>query len=194
MAVLLNRLGLVGHLAVGLLPRSPTDTTAPPPTPTPTARTLLELLTLAALIPRLPFRFGASAANGFNALCRRRPFQAVLVAACASVRASFRATVRTPLSAPTPAAAALRTFLLAVALRFCELFGVFLLFQEVCYVKKGVAFQPQVDERRLHAGKHARHFAFVNGSGERVLILPLVIDFGELLVFNDRKPRFVRRG
>jgi len=41
-----------------------------------------------------------------------------------------------------------------------------LLFQihKIGNVQEGIAFQSNVDECRLHAGKHARHTAFVDGT------------------------------
>ena len=70
-------------------------------------------------------------------------------------------------------------------------FAVFLLFCKVGDVEKRVALQTNIDKCRLHAGKDAGNFAFVNGAGEGVLILALVIDFRELVVFDNRKAGFV---
>src|SRR5271165_194410 len=66
--------------------------------------------------------------------------------------------------------------------------------QEVGNVKKRVPLQPDINERRLHAGKHARDTAFVDGSCEGVLIFPLEKDFGELIVLHQRHFGFVWRG
>jgi hypothetical protein len=74
-----------------------------------------------------------------------------------------------------------------------ELLAVFLFFEEVRYVKECIALQADVDECRLHSGKHASDTTFVNGSGESVFILALVVDFGELVIFENRQPRFMRR-
>jgi len=47
---------------------------------------------------------------------------------------------------------------------------------EVGDVKERVAFQADLDESRLHAGKHARHFAFIDGSSEGVFVLAFKIN------------------
>jgi len=76
-----------------------------------------------------------------------------------------------------------------------DLFAVFLVFkfQEVCDIEERVALQPEVNECGLHAGKHARYAAVVNGASEGVLVFAFVIDFSELVVFQDREPRLMRR-
>src|SRR5262249_20208763 len=53
----------------------------------------------------------------------------------------------------------------------------FFLEEEVRHIQERVAFQSHIDERRLHAGKHAGHPAFVNRSSQGVFIFALVIDF-----------------
>ena len=51
-----------------------------------------------------------------------------------------------------------------------------LLFHEVGDVQKGVAFQADIHKCRLHAGQHARYAPVIDGAGERVLVLALVVD------------------
>jgi len=58
-----------------------------------------------------------------------------------------------------------------------ELFLVFLLFEKVGHIEKGIALQADIDKRRLHARQHARDAPFVNGSRERVFVLAFKIDF-----------------
>jgi hypothetical protein len=58
---------------------------------------------------------------------------------------------------------------------------------EVGDVQERVAFQADLDERRLHARKHACDFAFVNGSREGVFVLALEIDFYDAVIFDDRE-------
>ena len=67
--------------------------------------------------------------------------------------------------------------------------SVFLFLQKVGDVQKRVALQANVDKRRLHARKHARYFAFVNGTREGVFVFALVVNLGEL----DRFPRIASR-
>src|SRR5665213_143461 len=51
------------------------------------------------------------------------------------------------------------------------LFTVFLFLCEVGDVQKSIPLQADIDEGRLHAGKHTGNFAFVNGSGEGIFVL-----------------------
>ena len=74
-----------------------------------------------------------------------------------------------------------------------EVGGVAGFFHKISDIEEGVAVEADIDERRLHAGKHARHFAVVDGAGEGVFVLALVIDLSELVVFKDGQTRFVRR-
>ena len=73
--------------------------------------------------------------------------------------------------------------------------GFFLVFKlhEVRYIKEGVAFEAYVDKCRLHAGQDARDSPVVNGTSQRIFVFAFVIDFRELIVFKNRKPRFMRR-
>ena len=73
-----------------------------------------------------------------------------------------------------------------------KVFLIFLFFEEVGDVKKGIALESDVDECGLHSGKDSCDTAFVDGTCERVLILALKIDFGKLFVFDHRNFGFVR--
>ncbi len=74
-----------------------------------------------------------------------------------------------------------------------ELFGVRGFFEEVGDVEEGVALEADVHEARLHAGEDAGYAAVVDGTGEGVFVLALVIDFGECFVFDDGQTRLMRR-
>src|SRR5262245_1015860 len=60
-----------------------------------------------------------------------------------------------------------------------QIFIVLLEVHEIGNVEERVALQPDIDEGRLHAGQHARHPPFVNGSRERVFVLALEVDFSK---------------
>ena len=83
--------------------------------------------------------------------------------------------------------------ILAVYRYAFEVGGVFLLLHEIGDIEKRIALQSQVDESRLHPGKHPGDTAFVNGARESVFVLPLVIDLCELVVFKDGQTRFMWR-
>jgi hypothetical protein len=70
----------------------------------------------------------------------------------------------------------------------------FLQIEKVGYIEERVAFQADIDECRLHAGKYAGHTSFVDGSCEGVFIGSLVVDLGELIVFQQRDLGLVRSG
>lgn len=72
------------------------------------------------------------------------------------------------------------------------LFTVFLFFCKVCDVEERIAFQAYIDKGRLHAGKDAGNFAFVNRAGKGVFVLALVVDFRKLVIFDDCQPGFMR--
>jgi hypothetical protein len=76
-----------------------------------------------------------------------------------------------------------------------QLVGFFLIFKlnKVGYVEKRVSLQSQIDKCRLHAGQNACHSSVVNGTREGVLVFAFVVDFRELIVFQNRKPRLMRR-
>jgi len=59
-------------------------------------------------------------------------------------------------------------------------------------IEKSVAFQADIDKSRLHAGKHASNASFVNRAGEGVFIFPFEVNFGELIVLDQRYLGFVR--
>ena len=83
--------------------------------------------------------------------------------------------------------------LFAIPRNSLEVGGVFLLLHEVGDIEKRIPLQTQVDESGLHPGEHAGNATFVNGAGESVFILALVIDFCELIVFKDGQTRLMRR-
>jgi hypothetical protein len=83
---------------------------------------------------------------------------------------------------------------LAIAVRNAlEVGGVLLLFEEIGDVKEGVALETYVDECRLHSGEDSGDASLVDGAGEGVFVLALVINFCDLIVFDDGQPRFMRR-
>jgi hypothetical protein len=95
------------------------------------------------------------------------------------------AATTTPL---IPASAfALRLLLLSARLRDDFLIVLIFLdaFHEVGHVQERVALESDLDERRLHARKHACDFTFVNGSREGVFVLAFEIDFYDLIIFDD---------
>jgi hypothetical protein len=68
----------------------------------------------------------------------------------------------------------------------------FFIQQKIGDVEKGVAFQPDIDKGGLHAGKHAGHTPFINGTCKRVFVLTLKINFCELIFFDNRNFRLMR--
>ena len=54
---------------------------------------------------------------------------------------------------------------------------IFEVFKHVADVEKGVAIEPDVDESRLHAGKHAGDAAFVDTADERELFFAFDVNF-----------------
>jgi hypothetical protein len=65
------------------------------------------------------------------------------------------------------------------------------IFEEIGNVQEGIAFQANVHERRLHAGKHPRNPAFMNTTRQRVFLLALKINFDKLIVFEYRHASLV---
>src|SRR5262249_38025789 len=76
--------------------------------------------------------------------------------------------------------------------QFLRLFLVFQ-FEEIRYIEERIALQPEVHKGGLHAGEHARYALVIDRSSESVLVFALVVDFRELVVFKNRKPRLMRR-
>ncbi len=74
-----------------------------------------------------------------------------------------------------------------------ELLRIGSFFHEISNVEEGIALQADIHEARLHPRKNPGDAAVVNGAGERVFVLALVIDFGEGFVFDDCQPRLMRR-
>src|SRR5579885_479868 len=58
--------------------------------------------------------------------------------------------------------------------------------EKVRDIEECVALQPDVHKRRLHAGQHPRHPAFVDASRQRVFVLALEIDFDYLVILDHR--------
>ena len=56
---------------------------------------------------------------------------------------------------------------------------VFFQFHEIGNVEEGVAFQANVNEGRLHAGQHAGHPAFIDGSSEGVFVFAFEVNLCE---------------
>ena len=83
----------------------------------------------------------------------------------------------------------------AAGVRLFQFVGFFLVFQfhEVRYIEEGVAFESYVDKCRLHARQDAGDSAVVDGTSQRIFVFALVINLRELIVFKNRKPRFMRR-
>jgi len=68
----------------------------------------------------------------------------------------------------------------------------FFIEEKIGDVKEGIAFEADVDKGGLHAGKHARHTTFVDGTCKRVFVFTLKIDFCELIFFDDRNFSLMR--
>jgi hypothetical protein len=68
------------------------------------------------------------------------------------------------------------------------------IFEEIRNVEKRIPLQADIDERRLHARKHARHSSFMNAASQRVFILALVENLDYLIFFQDGHACFVAAG
>jgi hypothetical protein len=73
-------------------------------------------------------------------------------------------------------------------------FVFFLQIEEVGNIEECVALKADIDECRLHTWKYASDTSFVDGSCEGVFIGSLVVDLGELIVFQQRDLGLVRSG
>ena len=62
---------------------------------------------------------------------------------------------------------------------------------DVRHIEETVAFETEVNERRLHAGKDFRDPAFVEIANDATLMLAFDEDLGNLIVLEDRDPCFV---
>jgi hypothetical protein len=60
-------------------------------------------------------------------------------------------------------------------------------------MQKGCALEPDVDERALHAGQHARDLALVDVADEAAFERAFEMQFLHRAVFDDGDARFVRR-
>ena len=66
-------------------------------------------------------------------------------------------------------------------------FKLFFFVEEVGDVEERIAFEPDVDESRLHAGQDAHHASFVNVADDALMLFStLDVELGDLVVFNDR--------
>src|SRR5512146_2943838 len=59
-------------------------------------------------------------------------------------------------------------------------------------VQEARLLQPDIDERRLHPGQHARYLALVDVAGEAPMLLTFEIELGERAVFEQRHAHFKR--
>src|ERR1700751_4437804 len=59
-------------------------------------------------------------------------------------------------------------------------------FEDVADVEKRIAVEPDVHESRLHTGKDARHFSFVNAADESEFFFPLDVTLTLLPFFQHR--------
>jgi hypothetical protein len=69
----------------------------------------------------------------------------------------------------------------------------FLVFIKVGNVKEGVAFEADINKRRLHAGKHAADASFVNAADQADVGISFEIHLDQLVVFKHGHFRLVRR-
>ena len=63
---------------------------------------------------------------------------------------------------------------------------VFVFFKEIRDVQERIAFQSQIDERRLHPRQHARNSSFMDASRQGILRPPLKVNLDQLVVFENR--------
>jgi hypothetical protein len=61
---------------------------------------------------------------------------------------------------------------------------------DVGNVEEAVALEAEVNKRRLHAGQHFRHPAFVQVADDTARPFPLDEDFGDLIFLENRRPAF----
>lgn len=74
-----------------------------------------------------------------------------------------------------------------------EVGGVACFFHEISDVEESIPLKADIHKGGLHTGEDAGDFAVVYGACEGVFVLSLVIDLSERVVFDNGKPRFVRR-
>jgi hypothetical protein len=63
--------------------------------------------------------------------------------------------------------------------------------KKIGHVKKRIALQSNVHESGLHSGKDARNTAFVNAAREGIFFFTLVVNFHELVIFQNRHAGFM---
>ena len=189
------------------LPRRPRQRRLPsaPGAPSPTSP--LRQIQLAVRLRILPgrqrtWRFAAaSLASRLTRLLRSGlTVWASLSAAIASATATSAATVSAIGAAASVGADsrlavdhAWRSRCVVSVGRGVELRGVGSFFHEISDVEEGVALEANVHKAGLHAWKDAGYAAVIDGAGERVFVLALVIDFCEGVVFDDGQTRLVGR-
>src|SRR6185503_4662125 len=81
-----------------------------------------------------------------------------------------------------------RRMFLVVSVQALELFEAG---DNVADVEKAVAFEAEINESRLHAGQHFGYPALVHVAHHAARALALDEDLGNLIVLEDRDPRFV---
>jgi hypothetical protein len=117
-------------------------------------------------------------------------------------------TMAIPITASTAVALAFRTFRPRGTLfRRCGLTGLkaqdfvfrradngivlLAVLKEIGNVKKRITLQSNVHESGLHSGKDARNTAFVNAAREGIFFFTLVVNFHELVIFQNRHAGFM---
>ena len=53
-------------------------------------------------------------------------------------------------------------------------------------VQEARLLQPDIDERRLHPGQHARDLALIDVTGQPHLAIALEVEFRQLVIFQQR--------
>lgn len=77
----------------------------------------------------------------------------------------------------------------------CDLVVILAMFLEkVGHVKEGVPLEAQVHEGGLHARQNPSHSPLVDAPGQGVFIRALEVNFYQLILFENRHPRFVAIG
>ena len=109
-------------------------------------------------------------------------------------------TTFTPATALTPARAAAFTLAARRALTPAAPIRVRLevsrfagFLHKISDIQERIAFQPDIHKRALHTRQHTRYLAVVDRSGQRIFVFALIVHLGEGVIFNDGKPRLMRR-
>jgi hypothetical protein len=117
----------------------------------------------------------------------------VILSAGVGGRRCFVASAIAASSSAITTAALLSSALRAVGFAAFELCGVSRFFHEISDIEEGVAFQANIHKAGLHARENACDATVVDRAGECVLVLALIVDFGEFVFFDDGEPRLMRR-